>query len=238
MSMTARRRSGADTGGNLVSMTSTPLRPPSPRGVGAAAHPSAEPLAWPGLFDAPDTVDRVWTDFVAALPDPAHRTALRRALAFARARHEGQYRRGSETPYWVHLVRVAMELSQWGVRRPELLQAALLHDTVEDTVTTIDEIRVGFGEEVADLVDWLTAPRREDDLREYYERFQASAPFDAQLLMLTGDRYRRWAGHYLRRTVWQVLPLAAGAPSVARVALVTAMADLAPLVDEGGFTNP
>ena len=66
--------------------------------MGAAAHPSAEPLAWPGLFDAPDTVDRVWTDFVAALPDPAHRTALRRALAFARARHDGQYRRGSETP--------------------------------------------------------------------------------------------------------------------------------------------
>ncbi|HSJ74047.1 MAG TPA: HD domain-containing protein [Miltoncostaeaceae bacterium] len=235
-------------------MTSTPLRPPSPRGVGAAAHPSAEPLAWPGLFDAPDTVDRVWTDFVAAIPDPAHRTGLRRALAFARARHAGQYRRGSETPYWVHLVRVAMELSQWGVRRPELLQAALLHDTLEDTVTTIDEIRVGFGEEVADLVDWLTAPHREDDLREYYERLQASAPFDVQLLKLadrvdnlrsiqalvmrTGDRYRRWAGHYLRRTVWQVLPLAAGAPSVARAALVTAMADLAPLVDDGGFTDP
>jgi guanosine-3',5'-bis(diphosphate) 3'-pyrophosphohydrolase len=235
-------------------MTSTPLRPPSPHGVGAAAHPSAEPLTWPGIFDSPDTVDRVWTDFVAAIPDPAHRTALRRALAFARARHAGQYRRGSETPYWVHLVRVAMELSQWGVRRPEPLQAALLHDTVEDTVTTIDEIRVGFGEEVADLVDWLTAPRRQEDVREYYERFRASAPLDAQLLKLadrvdnlrsiqalvmrTGDRYRRWAAHYLRRTVWQVLPLAAGAPSVARVALVTAMADLAPLVDDDGLADP
>ena len=113
---------------------------------------------------------------------------------------------------------------------------------------------MGFGEEVADLVDWLTAPNREDDLREYYERLQASAPFDVQLLKLadrvdnlrsiqalvmrTGDRYRRWAGTYLRRTVWQVLPLAAAAPSVARVALVTAMADLAPLVDDGGFADP
>ena len=58
------------------------------------------------------------------------------------------------------------------------------------------------------------------------------------LVMRTGERYRRWAGSYLRRTVWQVLPLAAGAPSVARVALVTAMADLAPLVDDGGFTDP
>ncbi len=252
--MTASRRSPADSGANLVAMTSTPLRPPSPHGVGAAAHPSAEPLAWPGLFDAPDTVDRVWTDFVADLPDPAHRTALHRALAFARARHAGQFRRGSETPYWVHLVRVAMELSQWGVRRPEMLQAALLHDTVEDTHTTIDEIRIGFGEEVADLVDWLTAPSREDDLREYYERLHAAAPFEVQLLKLadrvdnlrsiqalvmrTGERYRRWAGHYLRRTVWQVLPLAAAAPSVARVALVTAMADLAPLIDDGGFTEP
>jgi guanosine-3',5'-bis(diphosphate) 3'-pyrophosphohydrolase len=235
-------------------MTSTPLRPPSPHGVGAAAHPTAEPLTWPGLFDAPDTVDRVWTDFVAALPDPEQRTGLRRALAFARARHGDQRRRGSETPYWVHLVRVAMELSQWGVRRAEVLQAALLHDTVEDTVTTLDEIRVGFGAEVADLVDWMTAPGREDDLRGYYERLHARAPFDVQLLkiadrvdnlrsiqalvMRTGHRYRRWAGHYLRRTVWQVLPLAAAAPSVARVALVTAMADLAPLVDDGGFTDP
>lgn len=222
--------------------------------MGAAAHPSAEPLAWPGLFDAPDTVDRVWTDFVAALADPGERTGLRRALAFARARHGEQCRRGSDTPYWVHLVRVAMELSQWGVRRPELLQAALLHDTVEDTVTTIHEIRVGFGDEVADLVDWMTAPDRAEDIRGYYERLQASAPLDVQLLkiadrvdnlrsiqalvMRTGERYRRWAGHYLRRTVWQVLPLAAGAPSVARVALVTAMADLAPLVDDGGFTDP
>ena len=58
------------------------------------------------------------------------------------------------------------------------------------------------------------------------------------LVMRTGERYRAWAGHYLRRTIWQVLPLAAGAPSVARVALVTAMADLAPLVDDAGLHRP
>jgi len=199
-------------------------------------------------------VERVWTDFVAGLPDPAERQALARALAFARARHGSQFRRGSDTPYWVHLVRVAMELARWGETSPVLLQAALLHDTVEDTQTTVGEIRTGFGPEVADLVDWLTAPEDADAQREYYARLQANAPFEAQLLKLadrvdnlrsiqalvmrTGERYRRWAGAYLRRTVWQVLPLAAGAPSVARVALVTAMADLAPLVDEGGFTEP
>ena len=50
------------------------------------------------------------------------------------------------------------------------------------------------------------------------------------LVMRTGDRHRRWAGAYLGRTAWQVLPLAAAAPSTARVDLLTAMADLAPLV--------
>lgn len=222
--------------------------------VGGGGPSSPEGRAWPGTFDAPVTVERVWTDFVAGLPDPADRQALARALAFARARHGSQFRRGSDTPYWVHLVRVAMELARWGETSPVLLQAALLHDTVEDTTTTVGEIRTGFGPEVADLVDWLTAPEDAEAQREYYARLQAGAPFEAQLLKLadrvdnlrsiqalvmrTGERYRRWAGAYLRRTVWQVLPLAAGAPSVARVALVTAMADLAPLVDEGGFTEP
>ena len=222
--------------------------------VGGGGPSSPQGRAWPGTFDAPVTVERVWTDFVAGLPDPADRQALARALAFARARHGSQFRRGSDTPYWVHLVRVAMELARWGETSPVLLQAALLHDTVEDTDTTMGEIRTGFGPEVADLVDWLTAPEDSDAQREYYARLQANAPFEAQLLKLadrvdnlrsiqalvmrTGERYRRWAGAYLRRTVWQVLPLAAGAPSVARVALVTAMADLAPLVDEGGFTEP
>ena len=222
--------------------------------AGGGGPSSPQGRAWPGTFDAPVTVERVWTDFVAGLPDPGERQALARALAFARARHGSQFRRGSDTPYWVHLVRVAMELARWGETSPVLLQAALLHDTVEDTDTTMGEIRTGFGPEVADLVDWLTAPEDSEAQREYYARLQANAPFDAQLLKLadrvdnlrsiqalvmrTGERYRRWAGAYLRRTVWQVLPLAAGAPSVARVALVTAMADLAPLVDEGGFTEP
>lgn len=222
--------------------------------MGGGGPSSASGQAWPGTFDAAVTVERVWTDFVAALPDPEQRTALQQALAFARARHGAQTRRGSDTPYWVHLVRVAMELARWGEHSPVLLQAALLHDTVEDTHTTIDEIRTGFGPDAADLVDWMTAPSDAESLRVYYERLRTQAPFEVQVLkiadrvdnlrsiqalvMRTGERYRVWAGNYLGRTVWQVLPLAAAAPSVARVALVTAMADLAPLVDDGGLAEP
>ncbi|MGE3141371.1 MAG: HD domain-containing protein, partial [Thermoleophilia bacterium] len=190
-------------------MGPTPLRPPSVSDVGERGPHSAEGRAWPGTFDAPDTVERVWVDFVAGLADPEQRRSLSRALAFAWARHGTQTRRGSDTPYWVHLVRVAMELASWGEEDPVLLQAALLHDTVEDTATTVGEIRVGFGPEVADLVDWLTAPEGDERLRVYYERLRAQAPFPAQILKLadrvdnlrsiqalvmrTGDRYRNWA---------------------------------------------
>src|SRR6476659_5486787 len=221
-------------------MSATPLRPPAVSDVGGGGPSSPQGRAWPGTFDAPVTVERVWTDFVAAIPDPADRQTLARALAFARARHGSQFRRGSDTPYWVHLVRVAMELANWGESSPVLLQAALLHDTVEDTDTTLGEIRTGFGPEVADLVDWLTAPEDAEAHGDYYARLRPTAPFEPQILkpadrvdnlrsiqalvMRTGERYRRWAGAYLSQTVWQVLPLAAGAPSVARVALVTAMA--------------
>lgn len=233
-------------------MVPTPLRPPSLSDAGDAAPDRlAEAKAWPSVFDAPSTVERVWTDFVEAQADAERRHALRRTLTFARARHGDQLRRGSETPYWVHLVRVAMEVSRWGEGALPTVQAALLHDTVEDTATTPAQIRDEFGEEVAELVGWLTCPPTDAELPGYYERLHEIAPFRAQILKLadrtdnlrsiqalvmrTGDRHRRWAGGYLARTIWQVLPLAARAPSVARVDLVTAMADLAPLVEEPGF---
>lgn len=206
------------------------------------------------MFDTPSAVERAWTDFVATLPH-GEMIALRQALAFARARHGTQTRRGGTAPYWVHLVRVGMELASWRVTTPVLLKAALLHDVVEDTPTTIGEVAAGFGDDVAALVDWLTViePAPEEDLRRYYSRLVAEAPAQARLLkiadrvdnlrsiqalvMRTGDLHRPWAGRYLARTHWQVLPLVGTAPSQARVALVTAMADLAPLVEDSGFTE-
>jgi GTP pyrophosphokinase len=209
-------------------------------------------LAWPTIFDAPATVERAWTDFVATLPHE-EMIALRQALAFARARHGTQTRRGGSAPYWVHLVRVGMELATWRVATPVLLKAALLHDVVEDTPTRVDEVAVGFGQDVAELVDWMTViePAPADEIRSYYERLATEAPPQVRtlkiadrvdnlrsiqaLVMRTGDKNRLWAGRYLERTQWQVLPLVSDAPSQARAALVSAMADLAPLI-EGGFT--
>lgn len=210
-------------------------------------------LAWPTVFDTPAAVDRAWVDFAANHPAD-ERTALRQALAFARARHGDQWRRGSETPYWVHLVRVALELARWGQDTPVLVQAALLHDVVEDTPTSQEEVLEGFGPDVAGLVAWLTAPpsREAPACEAYYARLADEGPPEAHVLKLadrtdnlrsiqalvmrTGDRHRRWAGRYLERTQAQVVPLTADAPSIARVTLFTAMADLAPLI-AGGLTD-
>lgn len=238
-------------------MSTGPLEPPSVGESGEALAPIApRHLAWPEHFDTADDVEDAWEKALATRPAADRRTLLR-ADSFERERHEGQTRRGSDTPYWLHPVRVALGLMRWGVTDRDVLAAALLHDVVEDTVTTPEEIRSAFGVRTENLVVWLTAPDARvagDAVRDYYRRLLEQGPPDAHLLkiadrsdnlrsiqalvMRTGDQHRRWAGTYLTRTQWQVLPLAADAPSPARVALVTAMADLAPLVEPPGFTEP
>ena len=77
-----------------------------------------------------------------------------RAYHYARAMHEGQKRRSGED-YITHPVAVATNLASLGLGTATLL-AALLHDTVEDTPATLEDIREGFGDEVALLVDGVT----------------------------------------------------------------------------------
>jgi guanosine-3',5'-bis(diphosphate) 3'-pyrophosphohydrolase len=78
---------------------------------------------------------------------------IQEALIFSAQKHQHQTRRNRKTPYIVHPIGVACQLLETGnVRDPEVLIAALLHDTVEDTHTTLDEIRAIFGEQVASFV--------------------------------------------------------------------------------------
>ena len=82
---------------------------------------------------------------------------VQRAFVFAKAAHEavGQMRKYTGEPYIVHPVEVA-RIVQTVPHTEATLAAALLHDTVEDTGVTMDEIRRLFGHEVADLVEMLT----------------------------------------------------------------------------------
>ena len=77
-----------------------------------------------------------------------------RAYRYAQAMHEGQKRQSGED-YITHPVAVAAELARLGLGTPTLV-AALLHDTVEDTPATLNDVKEGFGEEVAHLVDGVT----------------------------------------------------------------------------------
>jgi len=76
------------------------------------------------------------------------------ATHFAACKHESQRRKNpAASPYINHPVEVAEHLSRIGkVDDDEILIAALLHDTIEDTETTEDEIREAFGQVVLDLV--------------------------------------------------------------------------------------
>ncbi len=86
--------------------------------------------------------------------DPPDRQIVQRAFEVALERHEGQFRSSGE-PYILHPVEVAHILSAYRLDAPTLA-AALLHDVVEDTGVTLEELREDFGEEVAMLVDGVT----------------------------------------------------------------------------------
>src|ERR1035437_3716868 len=76
------------------------------------------------------------------------------AIDFATKAHEGQ-KRASGDPYITHPLAVADILIQWGMDIDSVL-AGVLHDTVEDTEATLDDIESLFGHDVSFLVDGVT----------------------------------------------------------------------------------
>jgi GTP diphosphokinase / guanosine-3',5'-bis(diphosphate) 3'-diphosphatase len=85
-----------------------------------------------------------------------------RALAFATEKHRGQTRKNAEgTPYIQHPIALASLLwTEAHVRDAHVLAAAILHDTIEDTPTTHDELDMHFGREVANIVAEVTDDKR------------------------------------------------------------------------------
>ena len=81
-----------------------------------------------------------------------------KAASFAAKKHKGQKRKGDDAePYINHPVEVAnLVANVGGVNDPEIITAALLHDTVEDVDVTFEEIAEHFGETVAGYVRELT----------------------------------------------------------------------------------
>lgn len=89
------------------------------------------------------------------------------ALDFAALKHRDQRRKGAEaSPYINHPISLATLLASTGeVTDVEVLQAAILHDTIEDTKTTREEIVARFGERVASIVCEVTDDKTVDKAR-------------------------------------------------------------------------
>lgn len=141
----------------------------------------------------PAEADRPWIDWfvercygrevVGASGD-----LVERARTFATAAHAAvkQIRKYTGQPYIVHPQAVA-GIVQTVPHTPEMIAAAWLHDVVEDTGVTIDNIRSEFGDEVAELVFWLTDQSKPDDgnraKRKEIDRIHsAAAPAEAQTI--------------------------------------------------------
>lgn len=93
-------------------------------------------------------------------PSMIGNTLILRAQSFAKGAHAGigQVRKYNGEPYYNHVYEVARLLELHAVEpiSPEQICAAYLHDTVEDTKVTIEQILYEFGREIAELVGWLT----------------------------------------------------------------------------------
>ncbi|WP_461029821.1 HD domain-containing protein, partial [Streptomyces sparsus] len=108
--------------------------------------------------------------------------ALSRAYLLAESSHRGQMRKSGE-PYITHPLAVTLILAQLGAGTTTLT-AALLHDTVEDTDVTLEQVRTEFGAEVAYLVDGVTKLEKVD-----YGAAAESETF-RKMLVATGNDVR------------------------------------------------
>ncbi|MFJ3913171.1 GTP pyrophosphokinase [Streptomyces sp. 2132.2] len=107
----------------------------------------------------PDAIGHVAEAHRAHHPD-ADLSLLRRAYVLAESSHRGQMRKSGE-PYITHPLAVTLILAELGAETTTLT-ASLLHDTVEDTEVTLDQVRAEFGDEVCFIVDGVTKVEKID----------------------------------------------------------------------------
>ena len=119
---------------------------------------------------------------------------LNKAVAFAVKAHEGQFRKGTQLPYILHPMEAAAIVGSM-TEDDELLAAAVLHDVVEDTAYTVEDICAQFGPRVAQLVAGESENKREGLPEEATWKLRKqetldhlkNAPLNVQMIAL-GDK--------------------------------------------------
>jgi len=114
---------------------------------------------------------------------------IQRAVTIAKKAHENQTRKNGE-PYIVHPLAVKKILEEWGMDEDTII-AGVLHDTVEDTDLTLDDIKKEFGESVAFLVDGVTKlSTARDGMRDIDTYLPATKDNFLRLMIALGDDIR------------------------------------------------
>ena len=116
------------------------------------------------------------------------RSMLQRAYDYAQAAHANQ-KRASGEPYFIHPCAVAEILMDLGLDKATIA-AALLHDVIEDTDSTADDIRKEFGEEVLNLVGGVTKlekivfKSKEDENAENFRKIFVAMAKDVRVIII------------------------------------------------------
>lgn len=128
--------------------------------------------------------------------NPSETSLFDKAAKFAIDAHHNTERRGKGYPYIIHPMEAAAIVATM-TNDQELLAAAILHDTVEDTDVTIEEIRERFGDRVAMLVQNETAPLDENltwrEKKTAQLKQLANASHDSKVVAL-GDKFSNMSG--------------------------------------------
>ena len=156
------------------------MSPPAPAPAGRKAGRQAVPRPSRGrrkLMRQTDLVERV-----KAYDPDADEALLNKAYVYAMTAHGKQFR-ASGDPYFAHPLEVAAILTELKLDVPTIV-TALLHDTIEDTLVTYEDIKEKFGEEIANLVDGVT---KLSQLEVFSERTKQAENFRKLMLAITSD---------------------------------------------------
>jgi GTP diphosphokinase / guanosine-3',5'-bis(diphosphate) 3'-diphosphatase len=152
--------------------TDVPVAPTEP-----VSETPPKPRARKRLMRQTELVDRV-----RAYDPEVDEALLNKAYVYAMKAHGKQFR-ASGDPYFAHPLEVAAILTELKLDE-STIATALLHDTIEDTVATYEDIKVNFGQEVADLVDGVT---KLSALELFSERTKQAENFRKLMLAMSND---------------------------------------------------
>lgn len=142
----------------------------------------------------------------------SYSTLIHRALDFAAQAHEGQYRknRSERIPYISHPAMVARLLERAGFDE-EVVAAGALHDVLEDTAVTRDELIAAFGKRVTAIVDFVTEQDKSlpwEVRKARYQEQLEEAPLEALALSCADKIHNLWSFVLYQRAghdVWAIV---------------------------------